>query len=89
MTSTVSPLAPARFPDMPVVDGVTLASHACGVRYAGRTDLLLVEMAEGTAAAGVFTRSLTAAAPVAVPATRASLDGARLVQRGPMPERVR
>ncbi|MDO8607144.1 MAG: bifunctional glutamate N-acetyltransferase/amino-acid acetyltransferase ArgJ [Phaeospirillum sp.] len=64
MTSTVSPLAPARFPDMPVVDGVTLASHACGVRYAGRTDLLLVEMAEGTAAAGVFTRSLTASAPV-------------------------
>ncbi|TAN56119.1 MAG: bifunctional glutamate N-acetyltransferase/amino-acid acetyltransferase ArgJ [Magnetospirillum sp.] len=62
--TTVSPLAPARFPDMPVVDGVTLASHACGVRYAGRTDLLLVEMAEGTRAAGVFTRSLTASAPV-------------------------
>ena len=62
--TAVSPLAPARFPDMPVIRGVTLASHACGVRYAGRTDLLMVEMAEGTRAAGVFTRSLTASAPV-------------------------
>ena len=62
--TTLSPLAPARFPDMPVVDGITLASHACGVRYAGRTDLLLVELAAGTTAAGVFTRSLTASAPV-------------------------
>lgn len=62
--TTVSPLAPARFPDMPVVAGVTLASHACGVRYEGRTDLLLVEMCDGTTAAGVFTKSLTASAPV-------------------------
>ncbi len=62
--TTQSPLAPDRFPSMPVVDGVTLASHACGVRYADRTDLLLVEMAAGTTAAGVFTRSLTASAPV-------------------------
>ena len=62
--TTLSPLAPDRFPDMPVIDGVTLASHACGVRYAGRTDLLVVELTAGTAAAGVFTRSLTASAPV-------------------------
>ncbi len=62
--TALSPLAPASFPDMPVVRGVALAGHACGVRYAGRTDLLLVEMATGTAAAGVFTRSLTASAPV-------------------------
>ena len=62
--TALSPLAPASFPDMPVIDGVTLAGHACGVRYAGRTDLLMVEMSEGTTAAGVFTRSLTASAPV-------------------------
>ncbi|RAU20632.1 bifunctional ornithine acetyltransferase/N-acetylglutamate synthase [Paramagnetospirillum kuznetsovii] len=62
--TAVSPLAPARFPKMPEVTGVTLASHACGVRYAGRTDLLLVEMVAGTTAAGVFTKSLTASAPV-------------------------
>ncbi|MBI3446310.1 MAG: bifunctional glutamate N-acetyltransferase/amino-acid acetyltransferase ArgJ [Magnetospirillum sp.] len=62
--TAISPLAPERFPDMPVIDGIRLASHACGVRYAGRTDLLMVEMVPGTAAAGVFTRSLTASAPV-------------------------
>lgn len=64
MSTAVSPLAPERFPDMPVIAGVRLASHACGVRYAGRTDLLMVEMDKGTTAAGVFTRSLTASAPV-------------------------
>ncbi|OAN53185.1 bifunctional ornithine acetyltransferase/N-acetylglutamate synthase [Paramagnetospirillum marisnigri] len=62
--TAISPLAPAAFPAMPVIDGIRLASHACGVRYAGRTDLLLVEMDEGTTAAGVFTKSLTASAPV-------------------------
>ena len=62
--TAISPLAPESFPDMPVIAGIRLASHACGVRYAGRTDLLLVEMDKGTAAAGVFTRSLTASAPV-------------------------
>ncbi|CAA7611433.1 Arginine biosynthesis bifunctional protein ArgJ (Includes: Glutamate N-acetyltransferase; Amino-acid acetyltransferase) [Candidatus Terasakiella magnetica] len=60
----LSPLAPASFPAMPVIRGVRLASHACGVRYQGRTDLLMVEMDAGTSAAGVFTRSLTASAPV-------------------------
>jgi glutamate N-acetyltransferase/amino-acid N-acetyltransferase len=64
MSTAVSPLAPKSFPQMPPLAGVTLASHACGVRYAGRTDLLVVEMDQGTQAAGVFTRSLTASAPV-------------------------
>jgi glutamate N-acetyltransferase/amino-acid N-acetyltransferase len=64
MSTAISPLAPKSFPDMPVIDGIRLASHACGVRYAGRTDLLMVEMDKGTSAAGVFTRSLTASAPV-------------------------
>ena len=60
-----SPLAPARFPEMPPVDGVRLATAACGVRYTGRADVTLFELAEGTAMAGVFTRSQTAAPPVA------------------------
>ena len=59
-----SPLAPQRFPDMPTVAGVRMASAACGVRYAGRRDVALFDLAEGTAMAGVFTRSATAAAPV-------------------------
>ncbi len=64
MSTAVSPLAPASFPDMPVLAGVRLASHECGIRYVGRTDLLLVEMDEGTTVAGVYTKSLTCSAPV-------------------------
>ncbi|MBM3573697.1 MAG: bifunctional glutamate N-acetyltransferase/amino-acid acetyltransferase ArgJ [Alphaproteobacteria bacterium] len=59
-----SPLAPAQFPAMPPIPGVRLAAGACGVRYRGRTDVLLAELAPGTSAAGVLTRSLTASAPV-------------------------
>src|SRR3981081_3873271 len=38
MATKVSPLAPARFPDMPAVEGVRLATPAAGLRYAGRND---------------------------------------------------
>jgi len=59
-----SPLAPDRFPHLPPVAGVGLAAAALGLHYRGRNDLMLAELAPGTAVAGVFTRSLTAAAPV-------------------------
>jgi glutamate N-acetyltransferase / amino-acid N-acetyltransferase len=62
--ATISPLAPAQFPDMPPVEGVRLATAAAGIRYAGRTDVLLALFDEGTAAAGVFTRSKCPSAPV-------------------------
>ncbi len=61
---TVSPLAPAGFPPLPVIDGVRYAAVAAGVRYKGRTDLMLAELAEGSTVAGVFTRSATRSAPV-------------------------
>jgi glutamate N-acetyltransferase/amino-acid N-acetyltransferase len=60
----LSPLAPARFPALAPIAGVRLAAHACGIRYTGRDDLMLAELAPGTAVAGVFTKSLTAGAPV-------------------------
>ncbi len=60
----VSPLAPEAFPTIPPIGGVRVATRACGVRYKGRTDVLLVELADETQAAGVFTKSLTASAPV-------------------------
>jgi glutamate N-acetyltransferase/amino-acid N-acetyltransferase len=60
----VSPLAPAQIPDLPPIAGVRLASVACGIRYRGRDDLMLAELAPGTAIAGVLTRSKTAGAPV-------------------------
>ena len=60
----VSPLAPERFPALAPIPGVRLAAFACGIRYTGRNDLMLAELAPGSAVAGVFTRSLTAGAPV-------------------------
>ena len=64
MAHKVSPLAPAAFPALPAIAGVRLAAGAAGVRYKGRTDVLLVELAEGTAMAGAFTRSSTRSAAV-------------------------
>lgn len=64
MALKVSPLAPKRFPDMPAVPGVRLASRACGIRYKDRVDVCLAELAPGTKVAGVLTRSKTASAPV-------------------------
>ena len=60
----VSPLAPAGFPGLPVIDGVRFATIEAGVRYNGRTDVMLAHLAPGTAIAGAFTRSATRAAPV-------------------------
>ncbi|MYA88657.1 MAG: bifunctional glutamate N-acetyltransferase/amino-acid acetyltransferase ArgJ, partial [Boseongicola sp. SB0662_bin_57] len=61
----VSPLAPAGgFPDLPVIAGVRFAATAAGIKYRGRTDVMLAELAPGTTIAGTFTRSRTRAAPV-------------------------
>jgi glutamate N-acetyltransferase / amino-acid N-acetyltransferase len=62
--SAVSPLAPESFPELAPIAGVRLAAFACGIRYPGRNDLMLAELAPDSAIAGVFTRSLTAGAPV-------------------------
>src|SRR5713226_6082988 len=64
MSSTVSPLAPTDVPDMPVIAGVKLATAAAGIRYKGRTDVLLAVMDKGTTIAGVFTKSKCPSAPV-------------------------
>lgn len=64
MAHPVSPLAPKTYPTLPVVPGVRFASHASGIRYKERTDTMVAEMVPGTTVGGVFTRSLTASAPV-------------------------
>ena len=64
MSSTISPLAPTHVPDMPAIAGVRLATAAAGIRYKGRTDVLLAIMDKGTTVAGVFTRSKCPSAPV-------------------------
>ncbi|MBS9722402.1 bifunctional glutamate N-acetyltransferase/amino-acid acetyltransferase ArgJ [Tianweitania sp. BSSL-BM11] len=64
MSTTISPLAPKSFPDMPDIDGVRIATAQAGIKYKNRTDLLVMLFDEGTAAAGVFTRSRCPSAPV-------------------------
>ena len=59
-----SPLAPAGFPALPEIGGVSFATVAAGVRYAGRTDVMLARLVPGSAIAGVFTRSATRSAAV-------------------------
>lgn len=61
---SVSPLAPAAFPELPPVAGVLLAAHAAELRYRGRPDVMLAALAPGSRVAGVFTRSRCASAPV-------------------------
>jgi glutamate N-acetyltransferase/amino-acid N-acetyltransferase len=60
----VSPLAPEGFPAIPPVAGVRWATLGAGLRYRGRDDLMLVELAPGSTAAGVLTRSTTPGHPV-------------------------
>jgi len=60
----VSPLAPAAFPDLPVIAGVEFATAETGIKYKGRTDVMLARLAPGTSIAGVFTRSSTRAASI-------------------------
>jgi len=64
MSTPLSPLAPTDVPDMPVISGVKLATAAAGIRYQGRTDVLLAIMDKGTTVAGVFTQSKCPSAPV-------------------------
>lgn len=63
-TKIISPLAPVTFPAMPVIAGVEFASGAAGIKYKGRTDVMLVKLAPGTAIAGAFTKSSTRAASI-------------------------
>lgn len=63
MAKSVSPLAPARFPDLPAIGGVRVASAMAGVRYQGRTDVTLIALDHATLA-GTVTRSATRSAPV-------------------------
>jgi glutamate N-acetyltransferase/amino-acid N-acetyltransferase len=59
-----SPLAPAQSPTLAPLAGVRLASAAAGIKYRERVDLCLIELAGGTTAAAVLTKSSTAAAPI-------------------------
>jgi glutamate N-acetyltransferase/amino-acid N-acetyltransferase len=63
-TPTKSPFAPKTLVELAPIDGVRFATAEAGIRYKGRTDLMVAMMDEGTTAAGVLTQSKTASAPV-------------------------
>ncbi len=60
----ISPLAPAGFPQLPIIQGVRFAAGAAEIKYTGRNDVSLVEIADGSSVAGSFTTSLTRSASV-------------------------
>jgi glutamate N-acetyltransferase/amino-acid N-acetyltransferase len=62
--TSVSPLAPANFPSLPVIKGARFATAAAGVKYAGRTDVMLALLDPGSCVAGAFTKSATRSANV-------------------------
>jgi len=62
--AAVSSLAPARFPELPPIAGVRLAAGAAGIRYQGREDLMLIELAPGSTVAGLLTQSRMPGQPV-------------------------
>src|ERR1017187_8756910 len=64
MSTAISPLAPQQVPDLPAIAGVRLATPDAGIRYAGRTDVLLALFDAGTTVTGVFTKSKCPSAPV-------------------------
>jgi glutamate N-acetyltransferase / amino-acid N-acetyltransferase len=74
-----SPFAPKSLVDVPALDGVRFSSHAVGIRYKGRTDVMVAVLDPGSVAAGVLTQSKTRSA--AIDWCRQSLKsgGARMI----------
>src|SRR6185312_1728160 len=63
MATAVSPLAVA-LPELPPLAGVRLSAAAAGIRYQGRTDVVMMEAAPGSTVAGVFTSNKCPGAPI-------------------------
>ena len=74
MDMLISPLA-VDLPELAPLAGVRLGAIEAGIRYRNRTDLVMLELAAGTTAAGVFTTNRCPGAPVDW--CRAALSGGR------------
>ncbi len=60
------PVGSLQLPPLAQIRGIRLAAVAAGIRYQGRDDLVVMELAAGSRAAAVFTRNAFCAAPVVV-----------------------
>jgi len=76
MSDAVSPLA-SPFPALPPIAGVIPRIARAGYKDWGRCDLTYVELAEGTAVAGVFTRNVCCSSEVELGREQAKLGRAR------------
>jgi glutamate N-acetyltransferase / amino-acid N-acetyltransferase len=75
----VSPFAPKSLPAMPIIDGVRFATAEAGIRYKGRTDLMVATFDPGTVAVGVLTQSKTCSAAVSWCRDSLATPGARIL----------
>ena len=73
MSTEVSPLAPKTDPVLPPIDGVRIETAEAGIKYKGRTDLMVMVFDDPAEVAGVFTTSKCPSAPVDL--CRANLAG--------------
>ena len=55
-----------KFPTMHPVEGFQLGTTSAGIKVAGRKDLVLMKIADGSTAAAVFTQNRFCAAPVII-----------------------
>jgi glutamate N-acetyltransferase/amino-acid N-acetyltransferase len=74
MATAVSPLA-VQLPELPPLAGVRMSAAAAGIRYQGRTDVVMMEVPPNSTVAGVFTSNKCPGAPIDW--CRASLKGGR------------
>jgi glutamate N-acetyltransferase / amino-acid N-acetyltransferase len=74
MATAVSPFA-VPLPELPPLAGVRLSAAAAGIRYQGRTDAVMIEVAPNSTVAGVFTSNKCPGAPIDW--CRASLKGGK------------
>lgn len=76
MSEAVSPLA-SPFPALPAIAGVSPRIARAGYKDWGRCDLTYVELTEGTAVAGVFTRNVCCSSEVEIGRENAAVGKAR------------
>ncbi|PTR08269.1 MULTISPECIES: bifunctional glutamate N-acetyltransferase/amino-acid acetyltransferase ArgJ [unclassified Novosphingobium] len=76
MSDAISPLA-SPFPALPAIAGVTPRVARAGYKDWGRCDLTYVELDEGTAVAGVFTRNVCCSSEVELGRQNAAQGAAR------------
>ncbi|VAW72603.1 Glutamate N-acetyltransferase @ N-acetylglutamate synthase, partial [hydrothermal vent metagenome] len=60
------PVGYSQLPELSAVAGIRLSAQAARIRYEGRDDLVVMELAEGSHCAAVFTRNAFCAAPVII-----------------------